>query len=71
MIKTYIGRIDGNVIRLDENLHLPKGMKAIVTLRVIDENTIEEITKRQLAYLQKGFILGRKLYNSREELYAK
>lgn len=50
MIKSFIGKIDGNVIRLEDDLHLSKGPRAIVTLRIIDDSAVEEITKRQLSF---------------------
>lgn len=71
MKKIYKGKIEGNVIHLEENIGLPIGTQALVTLKTINKEEQEEIKDRQLKLLDKGFYLGKKLYSRREDLYVK
>ena len=71
MKKFYKGIIEGNLIRLKENVNLPMGSQAIITLRTIDDEEQQEIIQRQIALLEKGFYLGKKLYRKRDDLYAR
>lgn len=71
MKKTYNGIIDdGNIIRLKEKINLPIGTQAIVTLKTMNKEVQGEIKDRQLKLLDEGFNLGKKLYSTREDLYA-
>ncbi|MCH7755721.1 hypothetical protein IH970_11445, partial [candidate division KSB1 bacterium] len=58
MKKNYHGVVDGNIIRLKENLDVPNGTQALVKLKTMKKEKQEEIKKRQLKLLQKGFSLG-------------
>lgn len=69
--KIYKGTIEGNIIHLDKSTGLSIGTHALVTLKTLSETTQEDIQSRQLGYLDKGFALGKKLYASREDLYAR
>ena len=71
MKKVYKGTVEGNVIRLDEKIHLPIGTKTIVMLKTLDKEEQEEIKDRQLKLLDKGFYLGKKYYVRREDLYVR
>lgn len=68
--KVYSGIIDGDIIRLKEKINLPIGTQAIVTLKTMNKEVQEEIKDRQLKLLDEGFNLGKKLYSTREDLYA-
>lgn len=65
----YKGVIDGNIIHLDASVGLPFGTPIEVILRALHHEEQEAITQRQLAMLEQGFHLGKKLYGSREDLY--
>jgi hypothetical protein len=69
--KTYKGTIEGNVIHLEENVRVPIGTHALITLKTLSEVTQEDIQNRQLRLLDKGFSLGKKMYAKREDLYAR
>jgi hypothetical protein len=69
--KIYKGTVEGDVIHLKENIDLPMGTHAIITLKTIGKEKQEDIKNRQLKLLDKGFNLGRKLYIKREDLYAR
>ncbi len=71
MKKNYHGIVDGNIIRLKENLDVPNGTQALVKLKALNKEKQEEIRKRQLKLLQKGFSLGGKLYTNREDLHVR
>ena len=71
MKKNYHGIVDGNIIRLKENLDVPNGTQALVKLKPFNKEKQEEIKKRQLKLLQKGFSLGGKLYTNREDLHVR
>ena len=71
MKKIYKGTIDGNVIRLKENLDVPNGTEAFVRLKTMRNEKQSEIKKRQLELLEKGFNLGEKFYSNRQDLYAR
>ncbi len=71
MKKNYHGIVDGNIIRLKENLDVPNGTQALVKLKALNKEKQEEIKKRQLKLLQKGFSLGGKLYTNREDLHVR
>jgi hypothetical protein len=71
MKKIYKGIIEGNLIRLKENIDLPMGSEAIITLKSIDKEERQEIVNRQMALLEKGFHLGKKLYTRRDDLYVR
>lgn len=71
MKKIFKGVVNGNVIRLEENLDLPLGSKAIITLTTLKKDEQAEITDRQMKLLKKGFNLGKKLYTRRNELYGR
>ncbi len=71
MKKIYHGIVDGNIIRLKENLDVPNGTQALVKLKALNKEKQEEIKKRQLKLLQKGFSLGGKLYTNREDLHVR
>lgn len=71
MKKVYKGIVEGNVIRLEGKIGLPIGTQALVTLKTMNKEEQEEIKDRQLKLLDKGFYLGKKLYSSREDLYAR
>jgi hypothetical protein len=69
--KIYRGTIEGNVIRLDETTGFSVGTHALITLKTLSQATQEDIQRRQLKLLDKGFSLGKKLYTKREDLYAR
>jgi len=70
--KIYKGIVEGNVVRLEENIGLPIGTQALVTLKTMNKKgEQEEIKDRQLKLLDKGFYLGKKLYSRREDLYVR
>ena len=69
--KIYKGIVEGNVVRLEENIGLPIGTQALVTLKTMNKEEQEEIKDRQLKLLDKGFYLGKKLYSRREDLYVR
>ena len=71
MKKNYHGVVDGNIIRLKENLDVPNGTQALVKLKTMKKEKQEEIKKRQLKLLQKGFSLGEKLYINRQDLHVR
>ena len=71
MKKNYHGIVDGNIIRLKENLDVPNGTQALVKLKTMNKEKQEEIKKRQLKLLQKGFSLGEKLYINRQDLHGR
>ena len=71
MKKIYKGIVEGNVVRLEENIGLPIGTQALVTLKTMNKEEQEEIKDRQLKLLDKGFYLGKKLYSRREDLYVR
>ena len=71
MKKVYKGVVEDNVIRFKEAISLPFGTEALVTLRAMKKEVQEEIKDRQLRLLDKGFYLGKKLYSTREDLYAR
>ncbi|MCH7674647.1 hypothetical protein IH879_06810 [candidate division KSB1 bacterium] len=71
MKKNYHGVVDGNIIRLKENLDVPNGTQALVKLKALNKEKQEEIKKRQLKLLQKGFSLGGKLYTNRQDLHVR
>ena len=71
MKKVYKGVVEDNVIRLEENIGLLNGTEALVTLKTVNKEEQEEIKDRQLKLLDKGFYLGKKLYSTREDLYAR
>ena len=71
MKKNYHGIVDGNIIRLKENLDVPNGTQALVKLKTMNKEKQEEIKKRQLKLLQKGFFLGEKLYINRQDLHVR
>ncbi len=71
MKKNYHGIVDGNIIRLKENLDVPNGTQALVKLKTMNKEKQEEIKKRQLKLLQKGFSLGEKLYINRQDLHVR
>ncbi len=71
MKKNYHGIVDGNIIRLKENLDVPNGTQALVKLKALNKEKQEEIKKRQLKLLQKGFSLGEKLYTNRQDLHVR
>ena len=71
MKKNYHGVVDGNIIRLKENLDVPNGTQALVKLKTMNKEKQEEIKKRQLKLLQKGFSLGGKLYIIRQDLHVR
>lgn len=71
MKKIYKGIVEGNVIRLEENISLPIGTQALVTLKTMNKEEQEEIKDRQIKLLDKGFYLGKKLYSRREDLYVR
>ncbi|MCH7756030.1 hypothetical protein IH970_13035 [candidate division KSB1 bacterium] len=71
MKKNYHGIVDGNIIRLKENLDVPNGTQALVKLKTMNKEKQEEIKKRQLKLLQKGFSLGGKLYTNRQDLHVR
>ncbi len=71
MKKNYHGIVDGNIIRLKENLDVPNGTQALVKLKTMKKEKQEEIKKRQLKLLQKGFSLGGKLYINRQDLHVR
>ena len=69
--KIYKGIVEGNVVRLEENIGLPIGTQALVTLKTMNKEEQEEIKDRQLKLLDKGFYLGKKLYSRRDDLYVR
>lgn len=69
--KVYKGIVEDDVIRFKEKINLPCGTEALVTLRTVKKEEQEEIKDRQLKLLDKGFYLGKKLYSTREDLYAR
>ena len=71
MKKNYQGIVDGNIIRLKENLDVPNGTQVLVKLKTMNKEKQEEIKKRQLKLLQKGFSLGGKLYTNRQDLHVR
>lgn len=71
MKKNYHRVVDGNIIRLKENLDVPNGTQALVKLKALNKEKQEEIKKRQLKLLQKGFSLGGKLYTNRQDLHVR
>lgn len=71
MKKMYKGTVEGNVIHLERQSDLPAGTHALVTLKTVSMEHQEDIQSRQLRLLEKGFNLGKKLYATREDLYAR
>lgn len=71
MKKVYKGVVEDNVIRFKEKISLPVGTEALATLRTVKKEEQEEIKGRQRRLLDKGFYLGKKLYSTREDLYAR
>ena len=71
MKKIYKGTIEGNIIHLDKSTGLSVGTHALVTLKTLSETKQEDIQNRQLGLLDKGFSPGKKLYSSRDDLYAR
>lgn len=71
MKKVYKGTIEGNVIHLENEVKLPIGTHILVTLKTLYEEEQETIKQRQLQLLEKGFSLGKKLYEKRDDLYAR
>ena len=71
MKKVFKGIVEDNIIRLEEKIDLPIGTKALVTLRTINKEEQGKIKDRQLRLLDKGFYLGKKLYSTRGDLYAR
>jgi hypothetical protein len=69
--KIYKGTVEGSVIHLERKSDLPAGTHALVTLKTVDEDRQEDIQNRQLKLLDKGFNLGNKLSEKREDLYAR
>lgn len=69
MKRLYKAIIEGNIIRLQESIDLPKGTEALVSLHPFKKVEEKEIEKRELEFLEKGFDMGRLLYAKREELY--
>ena len=69
MKKFYKGVVEGNIIRLEENIDLPSGTQALLTLKLVTEEEQDIIKSRQLKLLEKGFCLGKKLCSNRDEIY--
>lgn len=69
MKKLYKGIVEGNIIKLQEDVDIPKGTEALVSLYPFKKVEEKEIQKRELEFLEKGFDMGRLLYAKREELY--
>ncbi len=45
MKKNYHGIVDGNIIRLKENLDVPNGTQALVKLKALNKEKQEEIKR--------------------------
>ncbi|MCD6335062.1 MAG: hypothetical protein J7M27_06985 [Candidatus Latescibacteria bacterium] len=71
MKKVYKGIVEGHVIRLERKAELPIGTQILVVLSTLHKEKQEKIKDRQIQLLDRGFNLGRKLYSTREELYAR
>ena len=71
MKKLYKGTIEGNLIRLKESVDLPTGSQAIIIVKTLDKEEQQDIIHRQIALLEKGFYLGKKLYSRRDDLYVR
>lgn len=69
MKQVYKGIVEGNVIRLEQPIQLPRGTAIIVSFSTVYQEKQEAIQQRQLDLLEKGFPLGKKLYTHREDLY--
>jgi hypothetical protein len=65
------GIVEGNVIRLEKPIELPQGTSILVSFTTLYKERQEAIKQRQLKLLDQGFNLGKKLYSSREDLYAR
>lgn len=69
--KVYKGIVEGNVIRLENKIELPIGTKTLVILKTFHKEEQEEIKNRQIKLIDRGFYLGKKLFLSRDDLYAR
>lgn len=67
-MKPYRGVVKGNTVILEETPEGAEGAKAIVLLKVPEEED-QEIVKRQKAMLERGFAMGKLRYKKREELH--
>ncbi|MGD9975161.1 MAG: hypothetical protein AB7S77_19030 [Desulfatirhabdiaceae bacterium] len=65
----YKGIVEGNVIRLESPVKLPRGTPVMISFSTIYQEKQDEIRQRQLHLLETGFNLGKKLYTHREDLY--
>lgn len=71
MKQVYKGIAEGNVIRLENPIALPKGTPILVSFTTLYKERQDVIKQRQLQLLDRGFNLGKKLYSSREDLHAR
>jgi hypothetical protein len=67
-MKTYKGIVRNNKVIFEEKVDIKDGSEVLVLVKP-SEIEDEEITKRQIEMLKRGFKMGRILYPSREELY--
>jgi predicted DNA binding protein len=69
-MKAYKGIVKGKKVHFDETANIRDGSEVLVLLKP-SRTDDEEITKRQLQILKKGYKMGEILYTSREELHER
>ncbi|OGL45302.1 MAG: hypothetical protein A2W05_08650 [Candidatus Schekmanbacteria bacterium RBG_16_38_10] len=70
MKKLYRAVVEGNILKLFENIGLPKGTEALITLSPIKKKKEEDTQQREIKFLEQGFDMGKLLYKKREEIYG-
>jgi hypothetical protein len=69
-MKAYKGIVKGKKVHFDETANIKDGSEVLVLVKP-SRTDDEEITKRQLQILEKGYKMGKIVYTSREELHER
>jgi len=69
-MKAYRGIVKGNTVVLEEKADVEDGSEALVLVKA-SEDEEKEIVRRQKAMLERGFEMGKLLYNERGELHGR
>lgn len=69
-MRAYKGVVKDKKVHFEEGADIKDGTEVLILLKPSQEDD-EEITRRQLGILEKGYRMGKIIYSSREELHER